>query len=185
MSGTVHVLCGSYELLTFLNLSGQLAWRSSEVHFQRYQTNEEDLKAFREIILNLQLHLPFPVMPQLYQHWKLLYGRSIGCVGILHRWLSRALAIALDRGLDTLPEDILEESAPSPKKCKTWLEEILYGEKAFQADPKAHKKLLKDLGLDDDSAPAADEKTPKPSKGKQSVGERKPMRDPIGNRSAA
>ena len=34
---TVHVLIGTYELLAFRNLSGQLSRRSVDLHFSRYR----------------------------------------------------------------------------------------------------------------------------------------------------
>src|ERR1700730_9360585 len=39
-SNTVHVLCGTYELLRARNLSGQLSRRSIDIHFPRYDIGE-------------------------------------------------------------------------------------------------------------------------------------------------
>jgi hypothetical protein len=57
-SRTLMVLIGTYELQSLRNLSGQLSRRSRHLHFSRYGTSGEDLKVFRSIIYNLQLHLP-------------------------------------------------------------------------------------------------------------------------------
>ncbi|HEY9829205.1 MAG TPA: TniB family NTP-binding protein, partial [Stenomitos sp.] len=41
-----HVIIGTYELLTFRNLSGQLSRRTQDIHFPRYQAkNPNDLEA--------------------------------------------------------------------------------------------------------------------------------------------
>ena len=89
------VLIGTYELQSLRNLSGQLSRRSRHLHFSRYGTSGEDLKVFRSIIYNLQLHLPVARTPNLIKHWEYLYARSIGCTGILKDWLVRCLAAAI------------------------------------------------------------------------------------------
>lgn len=185
MSKTVHVLCGSYELSPFLNLSGQLAWRSSEVHFQRYRSNSKDLAAFEEVVINLQLHIPVVNVPPLHQHWEFLYERSIGCVGILHRWLARSLKIALDERLDTLPLEVLRETQLPLAKCETLLEESLNGESSVEENQNDYEKFLHNLGLKKPESNGDAVKSSKPNKTQRAVGERKPGRDPVGNLTAA
>ncbi len=42
MTSILHCLLGTYELLTFRNLSGQLSRRSIHIHFPRYQVDNTD-----------------------------------------------------------------------------------------------------------------------------------------------
>ena len=80
----VHVLLGTYELLAFRNLSGQLSRRSLDIHFRRYHCEEKsDLQTFHNILLTFQAQFPLPDPCDLSLWIDLLYERSIGCVGIL------------------------------------------------------------------------------------------------------
>jgi Cdc6-like AAA superfamily ATPase len=84
LTSTVHVLFGTYDLLAFHNLNGQLSRRSVNIHFRRYQAgNEEDRKVFVNIVHSFAQRLPFAEPPDLANDWEYLYERSIGCVGIL------------------------------------------------------------------------------------------------------
>lgn len=130
---TVYVLCGTYELTPFLNLSGQLSRRSEEVHFKRYQATAGDLAQFREIILNFQYHLPLVEVPHLVEEWEYLYERSLGCVGVLHQLLLRSLKRALNENVPTITMKILDEHCLSLDKRKKMLEAILNGEAALES----------------------------------------------------
>jgi len=97
-SQTLLVLLGTYELLNFRNLSGQLSRRSIDLHFRRYGTSTADLKAFHSVLWAFQRHLPLVVEPELMKHWEYCYAHRIGCVGILKDWLARTLCEALETG---------------------------------------------------------------------------------------
>jgi energy-coupling factor transporter ATP-binding protein EcfA2 len=56
---TVHVLFGTYELLAFRNLSGQLSRRSMDLHFRRYGADAPDRQVFQSVLLTFQKQLPF------------------------------------------------------------------------------------------------------------------------------
>src|SRR5690606_28175779 len=78
------VMFGTYELLKFRNLSGQLIRRGIDVHFPRYKAKlEEDRASFQSVLWTFQKHLPFKVEPKLVEHWEYFYVHSIGCVGNL------------------------------------------------------------------------------------------------------
>ncbi len=97
------VLAGTYDLLMLRNLSAQLCRRSIDVHLPRYRAeNTEDLRAFKGVVQTFQHHLPLQKEPDLLQHWDFCYERSVGSVGILKDWLSRALASALEEGAMSL-----------------------------------------------------------------------------------
>ena len=90
---TVHVLVGTYDLGFFRNLSGQLSRRSVSIHFPRYRLGDErGIDVLRNILLTFQHQLPLQTTPDLLTSSQYLYERSIGCVGVLKEWLTRALA---------------------------------------------------------------------------------------------
>jgi archaellum biogenesis ATPase FlaH len=97
------VLIGTYELLSFRNLSAQLSRRSVDVHFRRYCAEQNDeIKAFKNVLWSFQRHLPLSEEPDLVGDWDYFYERSVGCVGVLKDWITRALAKALKDGGKTL-----------------------------------------------------------------------------------
>lgn len=56
---TVHVLFGTYDLLAFRNLSGQLSRRSVDVHFRRYRADQtQDRKAFMNVVCSFERQIP-------------------------------------------------------------------------------------------------------------------------------
>jgi hypothetical protein len=98
-SQTVHVLYGTYDLLAFRNLNGQLSRRSVDVHFPRYRAESAaDRKAFISVLNSFAQQLPIADPPDLAHDWEFLYERSVGCVGVLKQWLIRALSVALRAG---------------------------------------------------------------------------------------
>src|SRR3989304_9628642 len=99
MTGTPHVLIGTYELPGLANKSAHLTRRSIEIHFGRYHVESaEDLLAFKSVLLTFQRHLPLAVEPDLVGRHEYLYEGSVGCVGVLKNWLNRALAAVLAEG---------------------------------------------------------------------------------------
>jgi len=77
------VLLGTYELLSFRNLSGQLSRRSVDIHFRRYRAERlDELKTFKNVLWSFQCHLPLHEEPDLIGKWDYFYERSIGCVGV-------------------------------------------------------------------------------------------------------
>src|SRR5207253_7546330 len=74
LTGTVHVLVGTYELLGLTNLSAQLSRRSIEIHFGRYRAElHDDRLAFKSVVLTFQRHLPVAEEPDLVGAWDALY----------------------------------------------------------------------------------------------------------------
>jgi AAA domain len=81
--GVSHILVGTYEMRPFRKVNPQLACRSIDVHFPRYDmTEEKDCLVFQSILWALQRQLPVDEEPLLVEkHWEFLYARSIGCIG--------------------------------------------------------------------------------------------------------
>ena len=180
MTQVVHVLVGTYDLMVFRNLSAQLSRRSIDVHFSRYQaTNEADMRAFKSVLWSFQRNLPLAEEPDLLQHWKYCYERTIGCVGVLKDWLTRALAEAIERGEKTLSRPLLEQHALSVDRCGQMVTEAVAGETALAEDDHAAYRLRVRLGLEHGPAEQQEQgQCSRPSLRRQSrVGQRKPTRD--------
>jgi hypothetical protein len=185
-SGTMHVLAGTYELLRFRNLSGQLIRRSQDIHFRRYLAKQkEDEKAWRSILWAFARNLPLKDAPNLVGQLDFCFERSLGCVGQLKEWLLRALRVALDLDLSTIDSHLLERTALSVSQCNTTFKEIQRGEKILEEDQESRDLLRKALGLTDEAGQQkkTDQQEVKPKKKKgapRRVGQRSPKRDPIG-----
>jgi energy-coupling factor transporter ATP-binding protein EcfA2 len=183
-TGTPHVLFGTYDLLSFRNLSAQLSRRSCDIHFRRYRAeDEEDRQIFLNVLGTLARHLPLPETPDLAKDWELLYERSLGCVGVLKEWLIRALQAALSHSRNTITRRDLERHPLSASQCARMLTELKDGEAQLGDDNETHRRLLVGLGLPIQSAAAANEDSRQPvAAAKVAVppGHRLPRRDRIG-----
>jgi hypothetical protein len=129
---TIFVLIGTYELLPLRKLSAQLIGRSLDIHFPRYGSTEEELSQFRKVLSTFQAFLPFEAETDiLLKHWEYCYERSLGCVGILHHMLVRAIHAALWADEETLSEKYLKRSAFSEAACYEMMHEAYAGEREF------------------------------------------------------
>ncbi|HEY9693624.1 MAG TPA: ATP-binding protein [Oculatellaceae cyanobacterium] len=180
MTGILHCLLGTYELLTFRNLSGQLSRRSVDIHFRRYcAESPEDVEAFQSVLLTFQHQMPLAEAPDLVSHWEYFYERTLGCVGILKNWLIRALKDALDKEATTVTLKDLEKRAWSVAQCRRMFQEIQEGEQLLSETAADVKNLRSALGLE--AKPIVlPEEAPKTTPPQRKVGKRKPKRDPIG-----
>lgn len=134
---TVLVLIGTYELFTLRNISAQIVGRSITLHFPRYRSTPEELSQFKAVLSAFQDLLPFEEETGiLLEHWEYCYERSLGCIGILHQMLVRAVHSALWMGDKTLREKYLRRHALSKADCDVMLREIQEGEKACTFDPR-------------------------------------------------
>ncbi len=175
VSGTLLVLVGTYELLGLADLSAQLNRRSIEVHFPRYRPDEEqEITAFKSVLLTFQRHLPLYQEADLVGGSEYFYERSVGCVGVLKDWLTRALAAVLEEGQEKLTHKHLERHAIPTRKLLRMAREIKEGEEAFMERDVQQAELRMLLGLPEEPQPANDPRL------RTSVGQRKPGRDPVG-----
>lgn len=127
---TVHVLIGTYELLLLCNISAQLIRRSLILHFPRYGSTNEELSQFKGVLNTFQKLLPFEEETDvLLEHWDFCYERSLGCIGILHDMLVRALYAALWANEKTLSQKYLKQCALSKAECDAMMREINEGER--------------------------------------------------------
>ena len=185
MTNTLHGLFGTYELLEFRNLSGQLSRRSIDIHFPRYQADcSDDLVEFQRVLKSFGEKMTLEKAPELEIHWEYFYERSIGCVGILKDWLTQAYRKALDESASTLREHHWQSYAPSVAKCLQIAAEAIEGEKAFEFESGEMSLLRQKLGLSKASSSGVSPDTlsvaasSKKTRGRPGV--RQPNRDVIG-----
>ncbi len=186
---TVHVLYGTYDLLAFRNLNGQLSRRSIDVHFACYRAESvSDRKAFVSVLNSFAQQLPIPDPPDLAHDWEFLYERSIGCVGVLKQWLIRALSVALRTGETTLSRRNLESQAPSIAQADKMISEASEGEMRLIDSNEAALRLREQLGLvlpTQSQSVAVNQSGSAPGlKTKRHPGQRRPTRDIIGARES-
>jgi hypothetical protein len=187
---TVHVLVGTYELLAFRNLSGQLSRRSIDLHFLRYRAEEQaDLEIFRNIVFTFQAQLPIVCDIDLRGMWDFLYERSLGCVGVLKDWLMRAVMTVNGSRSERLTKRILETSALSASQCEKILAEAREGELRLVEDGAAQTRLRRLLNLDTASSAAREDSSQAERASgrinRYKAGLRDPKRDPVGRRQEA
>jgi energy-coupling factor transporter ATP-binding protein EcfA2 len=189
MSQTVHVLAGTYDLLVFRNLSAQLSRRSVDVHVPRYRAaDKSEREAFQKVLLTFQRHLPLEEPPDLIHQWKYCYARTIGCVGILKDWLTKALAEALETGAKSIAPEVLEHHAVEARRCDQMITDSEEGEKLLAHDAEADERLLLRLGLKQRRSSRAQHEPQQgdahsnqetPHARRVRVGQRSPVRDPV------
>lgn len=192
LSNTPIVLIGTYELLQFTNLSGQLSRRSDDVHFQRYQMeNKQHMEWFENTLYMFQKNMPLEVEPDLVSYTDFFYERSIGCIGTLKDWLTKTLEMKLLKGKKTLDIDDFQEYALSLDQCIKMIREAREGEmKLEESDEK--KKLLYSLLMANRNSLQENEETEdqsftkdkndKNNSKKRKPGKRNPKRDVTGGR---
>lgn len=176
-TNTVHVLFGTYALLELRNLSGQLGRRSRELHLGRYRFEQaEDRQSFQTILRTFQRALPLREEPDLVRHDQWCYERSLGCVGVLKNWLTRALARAFADDAPTLTLAHLEQTAESPQTLLQMARELRDGEQLLTPPAAAEERIRECLvGATVLAEPAA-RVVPVTT---HRAGERLPQRDPV------
>lgn len=148
LSRTPHVLFGTYGLLAFRNLSGQLSRRSMDIHLQRYRADDpRQWEIFLHVLKDFEEQLPLPKRPDLVRHADFLYERSIGLVGVVKSVLEQALAAVLEGGKTTLTRRDLERHAPSVRQVQKILSEALDGEEQMAENTVERERLRTTLGL--------------------------------------
>ncbi len=154
VTGVLHVLIGTYELLNFRNLSGQASRRGLDLHFPRYKfQSETDQRDFQGVLLALLKQVPISVeLEELMQHWVYFYERSIGCVGVLKDWLIRALAAALYDKSKLLTLEYLQDHALSLAQCERMAIDALEGEQQLSLSETRHQQLWLLLKSDGNSS---------------------------------
>ena len=176
MTGVKHILFGTYDLRNFRNKSAQLNNRSLDIHFRRYDASfKEDWSAFVNVIATLESFLPLKEDSKLPDHSRFLYERTVGCVGVLKRWLTHALRLCLKSGSEMITLRHLLETAPTIGKALQATAEILTGEEDFTNDSQGREKLLSALQIIEPPEDTSGQQKRR-SKGKNKPGKQNPRR---------
>jgi energy-coupling factor transporter ATP-binding protein EcfA2 len=182
---TVHVLFGTYDLLAFRNLNGQLSRRSIDVHLARYRADDsEDRQTFINVVQSFEKELSLMDQSDLVSDWEFLYERSLGCVGILKEWLVRAATVAARKGDYRLTRATLESQALCIAQCEQLHAEITDGELKLNERSEAVARFRGRLGLSTHTTAKAAATQPVPLVKPRRPGQRLPTRDVIGRMNA-
>lgn len=102
-TGVVLVLVGTYPLHDALGGAPHLLGRKHQVHLPRYHATEDDLICFAQLV-NTYSKIINNCGSEcfLMDHFELLYNGSVGCIGLLEKWLRGALALVVADGGDKL-----------------------------------------------------------------------------------
>ena len=186
------------KLRIFRNLSAQRSRRSLDIHFKRYQQDSsQDLREFVKVMKSLQDRMPIDETPNLLEHAEYIYIGTLGCIGILKNWLTRAFKKALEECATTVTIEHLEKHILPVDTLENMLREINEGEKLFEKTDSDRNRLRMALGFDpiasltsNDSAaepvtPSSEQAPVKKPTRKRRVGQRNPKRDPVGSESNA
>src|SRR6266849_5011598 len=140
----LYILVGTYDLLNFGRLNGELSRRCQPIHFPRYQLQrEKDCVEFQAALFHLLQKVPLRVdaATLVKDYWLYFYERSIGCIGILKDWLTRAVSTALDERKDTLTLDWLQDHALEVEQCQQMMLDAFEGEQKLNYT-EAHREHL-------------------------------------------
>ncbi len=181
LTEAIFVMFGTYELMDFFDLNGQLCRRTEEFHFRRYNLkNKTDIREFTNVLNTLHTHLPLEGNIKLTDYWEFLYERSVGCIGILKDWIDLCLAEALKEDNNTISFELLKKYAPHPSKAFKVAEEAIKGERDVNKRDERRSELQSLLGLSHIYEEKVEYKGINSGSLKRDVGKRTPTRDEIG-----
>jgi hypothetical protein len=204
-SGRLFLLLGTYELLPLRKQSDQLSRRTLTVHFPRYTLDGPgDVEAFKRCLVTFEQFLPVEQRPDLLANWDYLFTHSVGCIGTLKDWLTRALSLALrevqtDPGgtprydawgvpvtnpARTITRAHLEQTALPTDDCLNIASLATLGEAELRVAPGESDRLHDLLHAQEPARratmPTAQFPAPAERKRRGLPGRRTPHRDPIG-----
>ena|SRR2546429_3314101 len=198
-----HVLFATYEFVHFRNLNGQVSRRSLDIHFHRYLATDKTQRTyFINALYTFQRWLPLPIMPEFVKadstcpDWDFFYEHSLGCIGVLKDWLTRAYSLALRLKSGTITREHLERCTLSVSSLTQLLAEIIAGESEMEESIGQRKLLRGNLGLEGngrrqnsppqtqasnpDTESAQEPHNSKPNRQARRPGKRNPVRDKTG-----
>jgi hypothetical protein len=199
-----HVFFATYEFVPFRNLNGHVSRRSIDIHFPRYLAIDKTQRTyFVNALYTFQRWLPLPIMPEFVRadstcpDWDFFYEHSLGCIGVLKDWLTRAYSLALRSNEGTITTKHLDQCSLSVSSLTQLLAEIAVGESEMEESAGKRMLLRGNLGLDGDyqrqssstqaqtSNPdgesAQDTNNSKTKRPRRRPGKRHPVRDKTGN----
>lgn len=203
MCNATLVLLGTYKLLMIRDYSAQLIRRSQIVHFPSYQLGaENDRIAFKSVLAYFAGMLPIPLGPHLKDDVRYFFGKTAGCIGILHDLLRDALQEAFDDGASQITKEVVDRVAQPNRAIQTILQESALGVVALEDIPtqdieamlkKSPGEIVADRALALSTVSGVEpwgdgsmvaRQPGKPGR-KPPVGQRKPSRDYVGGPRSA
>ncbi|MBI2518165.1 MAG: ATP-binding protein [Opitutae bacterium] len=168
---TLHVLFGTYELTSLMDLSSALIRRREVVHFPRYIYDANDpagsLEGFAKVVAEFARDLQNACDFELLEEVPYLYQGSVGCVGVLRDWLFRAFTKSTGAPGRKITKGILEQTILASSDRLELIKDAKAGEKYFSSRSLCDEEYLKELGflaLEDSSPGATAGEAPKASK---------------------
>lgn len=141
-TGALIILVGTPEVLPLVDLSAQNIRLSWDIEFPHYDWRETDQKnAFCQTLRALLHYMDtmISVPESLYtEYWEEFYSGSLGCVGVLKDWLTRALRLGLSKHATTLTAAHCQQTRWSPKQLAKMAEELRKG-----ADDMAERRRVR------------------------------------------
>ena len=128
-SKTRHVLFSTEQLLGRAHMNARFGRRVHYLHLPRCKADRN----FVHVIRTLQNYLPLPPERDLLEEFQFVYDRSLGCVGLLKAWLYKASVAAARNRESGISMELLDRTALSPAIRKRMLEEIVNGERLWEA----------------------------------------------------
>ena len=180
ITATTLILFGTYELKELLYVGAQLSRRIEVIHFPRYRSSEEGLEEYAKTVGSFLKAIPLPLARSVSRDIRYYFRYSLGCTGILHTWLRKALERALKAGSKVLDQEHLDAARLSARQLEAIGEAIVEFELFFE-----HNLLdavwLK-LGLTQVKKDAASDTDKNKGKDGRKPGVRNPKRDPVGTK---
>ncbi len=129
-AGVVLVIIASYEFLLIFDQCEQVIARSDIIHFPAYQSSsDKDLYAWEEILEAYTSKIRFRKSDSLRKWNELLFEESLGCVGLLSKWLRSALATSMVAGSSSLRLEHLLASRRTPRRTAILMDALNFGER--------------------------------------------------------
>lgn len=176
LSGTPHILFGTYELLNCRTWNGQTGRRSEDVHLARYfPEDKKDHVELMRVIQTFLRHMPVQEEPDLTKYHDYLMEYCLGCVGVLKDWLHRSLRIALNDDAKSLLVKHLKKGELSSIRRSQIREEAERGEQILKQEASSGKQLGANSSNSQEIQPVMQRQ------GSSRPGQRNPKRDPVGS----
>jgi hypothetical protein len=176
------LLVGTYELLRFSRISGQLGRRVDHIAFSPYDwVDDQDRRDFFRCLRFFREKLPvrLGIDIEADAHQRFLYAGCVGSVGLLKEWLERTLYRCLEDDRASITLEDLKKARMAGGKLEKIAEENEHGLEELRLIEGDDRRLAQMLGMVEEKAP------PKRPAGALRPGTRKLTRDPVQVQAAA
>lgn len=207
-TGATIILGGTAEVLPLVDLSAQNIRLSWDIEYPHYDWRDDgERTAFCQALLSMLYYIDkmISVPKELYQsYWEEFYSGSLGCIGVLKDWLTRALKLALTEEATTLSRSHCVRTRWATQQLTKMAEELREGAIAMAERRRGRADLQPDeqqdsrqsnadavalrrlLGMEAAATPEDQPTNKQPLKKSQKrrrPGKRNPTRDQVGRPS--